>query len=179
MRKIWFCCTLFVICTFLSCQDKKATGVIISSGNKPKKEQQDPFIEGNRQIVTLENEEIELFLKRYEWEPVNTGTGLRIQIVNKKEGATPKEGNTVSLKYKTFLLNGDMIYNSDELGMKNFVVDKSEEISGLHEAVKRMRKGESARLIIPAHLAYGVIGDGDRIKGHASIAMYIELIDIK
>ena len=78
-----------------------------------------------------------------------------------------------------FLLTGDTVYTSDRDGVKQFKVDKSDEIAGLNEAVKMMRKGERARLVIPSFLAYGVAGDGGRIRGKATLAMYVELVDIQ
>ena len=162
-----------------SCNDNKVTGVVHTPNQKPNTTKENPFIEGNKNIVMLESEEIDLFVKRYEWKTEQMGTGLRMEILNKTSGAMPKKGNSVSLKYKTMLLTGEVIYSSEELGEKSFVVDKSSEISGLHEAVKKMRVGEKAHIVIPSYLAYGVSGDGNLIKGYAPIAMYIELTDIK
>jgi peptidylprolyl isomerase len=72
-------------------------------------------------------------------------------------------------------LTGEEIYNSKDAEAKQFVVDKSEEIAGLHEAVKLMNKGAEARLIIPSHLAYGTSGDGKKIKPYQTIIMKIKL----
>ena len=91
----------------------------------------------------------------------------------------PLPEQTVTVKYTTVLLTGDTVYSSDRDGLKRFKVDKSDEIAGLNEAVKMMRKGERARLVIPSFLAYGVAGDGDRIRGKVTLAMYVELIDIQ
>ena len=60
-------------------------------------------------------------------------------------------------------------------GKKVFVVDKSSEITGLHEAVKLLKPGGKANLVIPSHLAYGVAGDGHRIIGQKSVAMKISI----
>jgi FKBP-type peptidyl-prolyl cis-trans isomerase len=68
-----------------------------------------------------------------------------------------------------------MIYCSDSLGKKHFVVNRSEEIDALHEAVQLLRPGAKARLVIPSYLAYGVAGDGDRIQGLQPIIMEITL----
>jgi peptidylprolyl isomerase len=73
------------------------------------------------------------------------------------------------------LLSGEEIYNSDNNGVKQFVVEKSEEIAGLHEAVQLMNRGAEARLIIPSHLAYGASGDGYKIKPYQTIIMKITL----
>ena len=171
---------ILLICIMLhSCNDNKVTAVVSTTNQKNNTAKEDSFIQGNKNIVMLESEEIDLFVKRYEWKVVQMGTGLRMETVNKTSGIMPKEGNSISLKYKTMLLTGEVVYSSDELGEKSFVVDKSSEISSLHEAVKKMRVGEKARLVIPSHLAYGVAGDGNLIKGYTPIAMYVELTDIK
>jgi FKBP-type peptidyl-prolyl cis-trans isomerase FkpA len=167
-----------VFLLFSSCKDRNPNGIILEQNNEKKDEKVDPFIEGNKKIVSWENEEINLFLKRYGWNTTNTGTGLRIQITKEGRGDFPLEGDTVTLKYKTILLTGEVVYSSKTAGDKVFVVDKSEEIAALHEAVKLMRKGSKARVVIPSHLAYGVAGDGNKISGRASLAMYLELTDL-
>ena len=70
-----------------------------------------------------------------------------------------------------------MIYSSDSLGVKQFVVNRSEEIDALHEAVQLLRPGGKARLVIPSYLGYGVAGDGDCIDGLQPIFMEIKLIE--
>lgn len=169
---------IVLILLFSSCKDRMPSGMVSEQNNEKKNEKVDPFIEGNKKIVSWENEEINLFSKRYGWNTTNTGTGLRIQITKKGSGDFPQEGDKVTLKYKTILLSGDVLYSSKTDGEKVFVVDKSEEIAALHEAVKLMNKGSKAQVIIPSHLAYGVAGDGNKISGRASLAIYLELTDI-
>jgi len=169
---------MVVILLFSSCNDRTPSGIVLKQNQDKDIEKKDPFIEGNKKIVTWENEEIDLFIKRYGWNTTNTGTGLRIQITKEGIGNFPHEGDKVTLKYKTILLNGDVVYSSKTDGNKVFVVDKSDEIAALHEAVKLMKKGSKAQVVIPSHLAYGVAGDGNRISGRASLAMYLELTDI-
>lgn len=172
-RVMLLCCIML-----LSCKRKEVTGVVVQSGKKIEKEKNNPYIKGNQKIVQLENEEIELFIKRYQWEMKSSQTGLRIELIKtNSEGKTVQESDTVRLKYRMLLLNGTEIYNSEQNGEKQFVVDKSEEITGLHEAVKLMRTGEQARLIIPSHLAYGATGNRDKIDAYTPLALIIEIID--
>jgi peptidylprolyl isomerase len=142
-----------------------------------KTEDTNPFIWGNQKIVELENEDIELFLKRYEWNMKQTDTGLRYEITKKGDGKKIEKREIVTLQYRTFLLTGEEIYNSDNEGLKQFAVEKSEEIAGLHEAVQLMKRGSEARLIIPSHLAYGAGGDGNKIKPYQIIIMKIVVND--
>jgi len=170
---------LFAFC--ISCNNTPSTGVIQNTTTK--NITIDPLVEDNKKIVELENEEIELFLKRYQWTMKQTDryqwtmkqtdTGLRYEITKNGKGKNFNTGDEIVLEYKTFLLSGDEIYNSKEDGLKRFVVEKSEEIAGLHEAAKLMNRGTEARLIIPSHLAYGVPGDGNKIKPYQTIIMKI------
>jgi FKBP-type peptidyl-prolyl cis-trans isomerase len=127
--------------------------------------------------VELENEDVELFLKRYKWNMTTTETGLRYEILKKGNGQKINIGETVTLEYNTLLLSGEELYNSKNDGEKQFVVEKSEEIVGLHEAVQLMCRGGEARLIIPSHLAYGAAGDGDKIKPYQTIIMKIRIMN--
>ena len=51
--------------------------------------------------------------------------------------------------------------------------------SGLEEAVLKLRKNSSAILILPPHLAHGLIGDGNKIPPKAILVYKIKVIDIK
>jgi len=166
----------FLLFSFLlSCNNTTPTGVIQNS--TAKSDETNPFILGNQKIVELENEDIELFLKRYPWEVKQTDTGLRYEITKKGIGKNIGVGEAVTLEYQTCLLSGEKIYDSKDVGIKQFVVERSEEIAGLHEAVKLLNKGAEARLIIPSHLAYGATGDGNKIKQYQTIIMKIVVSD--
>jgi FKBP-type peptidyl-prolyl cis-trans isomerase len=165
---------LSVFCFLLSCNNKTPTGVIQNSSSK--NEKVNPFILENKKNVELENEDIELFLKRYKWNMKQTDTGLRYEITTKGTGKNIEAGETVVLEYRTLLLTGEEIYNSKNDGVKHFVVDKSEEIAGLHEAVKFMNKNAESQLIIPSHLAYGANGDGNKINSYQTIIMKIKIV---
>jgi FKBP-type peptidyl-prolyl cis-trans isomerase len=180
MRTRSFCflalLTLFV-CALTSCHRQNATGSVVVSSEGEKTEKDDPYVEGNKNIMRRENEEIQMFVRRYGWEMQRTPTGLYIEVLNPGKGELYKENDPVTLEYRTFLLSGEMIYCSDSLGTKHFVVNRSEEIDALHEAVQLLRPGAQARLVIPSYLAYGVAGDGDRICGLRPIMMEITLLE--
>lgn len=159
--------------TLAGCHNRE-TGKVVTSSQTPKEDTEKPYIEGNKEIMRLEQEEMELFIKRYGWDMQRSGTGLYYQILKNGHGELFHEGETVTLKYRTFLLDGEQIYNSDSNGVKIFKVARSEEIVALHEMATMLRPGAKARLVIPSHLAYGVSGDGNKINGRMPIAMTVE-----
>lgn len=164
------------IFTLISCQNKKQDIQRVITLEKTQKE--DPFIESHIHNVHLEQEDIDLFLKRYDWKMTDSGSGLRYELLKQGKGNHPDSLDIVTLSYHIYLLNGEEIYNSDKDGLKIFKVEKDREVSGLHEAVRMMRVGDVMRLIMPSHLAYGLIGDRDKIPMNASLAYQIKLIKI-
>lgn len=178
MKKVLAIISIAVLPVFMGCGNStETTGTVKSVSTVEEEEAYDPFIEGNRNILRMEDEDIQLFLKRYEWSPEKKESGLYIQILNEGHGESFKTGDEVTFDYVMQLLDGDTVYTSKTDGVKRFKVDKSEEVTGLHEAVKYLRPGAKARIIMPSYMAYGVAGDGNRIKGRKSLAMTIEISD--
>ena len=177
-RRSWLLAFLaFFAIAHFSCHRQNATGSVVVSSESGETDKADPYVEGNMNIMRRENEEIQMFVKRYGWDMQRTPTGLYIEVLEPGSGEPYKENDPVDLKYRTFLLSGEMIYCSDSLGEKHFVVNRSEEIDALHEAVQLLRPGAKARLAIPSYLAYGVTGDGDRIQGLQPFMMEIKLLE--
>lgn len=178
MRKYFIIIMLLLsLCGLTVSCDHKATGTVVSSSEEVKEDKDAPYVEGNKNIMRRENEEMQMFIARYGWQMQRTPTGLYIEILDPGKGDLYKEGDPVNLEYRTFLLTGEMIYSSDSLGLKHFVVNRSEEIDALHEAVQMLRPGARARLVIPSYLAYGVAGDGDLIRGMQPVMMDIHVME--
>lgn len=163
--------------SFSACRDRKATGSVVSSSEAPKEDKDAPYVEGNKNIMRRENDEMQMFIRRYGWNMQRTPTGLYVQVLESGSGEPFKEGDHVAMEYRTFLLSGEQVYSSDSSGVKVFVVNRSEEIDALHEVSQMLRPGAKARLVIPSYLGYGVAGDGDRIQGLQPFMMEIRVLD--
>ncbi|MDR1346759.1 MAG: FKBP-type peptidyl-prolyl cis-trans isomerase [Bacteroidales bacterium] len=176
MRRFYFFALLFpLLC--VSCSQNRIDGAFRSATPNPVQEDDRPEIAYNKKKIALENESINLFIKRYGWKPEITSTGLRIEILRDGNGALLKEGDKVVLKYETKLLSGEIVYHWQTDSVKRFIVNKSEEIAGLHEAARQLKLGSKARLIIPSYLAYGLAGDGNRIVGCEPLVMTVEVVE--
>jgi FKBP-type peptidyl-prolyl cis-trans isomerase len=177
MRKILSLILLTLLFgAFSACRDQKVTGNVVASSQDEKEDKDAPYVEGNKNIMRRENEEMQLFIQRYGWQMQRTPTGLYVEILEPGDGALFVEGDRVALRYRTFLLSGEQIYSSDSADVKVFMVDRSEEIGALHEVAKMLRPGAKARLVIPSYLGYGVAGDGDRIQGLQPFMMEISVL---
>jgi FKBP-type peptidyl-prolyl cis-trans isomerase len=132
----------------------------------------------NQEIVRREHADIALIAKRYNWNLVQTSSGLFYEILNKKEGNYPQTKDRVQLKGKIYLQDGTEVYNDKMDGIKELIINRSDDPIGLHELIKLMREGEKSHAIIPSYLAYGISGDGEQIPALSFLLCEIELIKI-
>lgn len=138
----------------------------------------EPMEKVNRYLVRKEEDDIQDLVKRYGWEMQKSATGLRYMVYKKGVGQAVKEGNLVSLAYEVKLLDGSTVYSSSTLGLKQFRVGKGGVEAGLEEGILLLNEGDRAKFIIPSHLAFGLLGDGNRIPPRASLVYDIEVVRV-
>ncbi len=136
------------------------------------------FVESNIYLIDIENEAIDDFIDRYGWKMNKSGSGLRYKI--EKSGIGPKAsyGDRAEIRYSVYLITGDPVYSSDQLGLKVFTVGRGGVVSGVEEGILMMREGDYATFILPSYMAHGVPGDGNRIPRRASLIYKIELVKL-
>jgi FKBP-type peptidyl-prolyl cis-trans isomerase FkpA len=122
---------------------------------------------------------IDAYIKRRGWEMQKTGTGLRYFIYEKGTGEQASEGKVAEVNFTLMLLNGDTAYTNINGKPQQFLIGMDNVESGLHEGITYMQVGDKAKLILPSHLAHGLIGDLNKIPPRASLVYDIELIDLK
>lgn len=136
------------------------------------------FVESNIYLIDIEDEAIDDFVERYGWEMHKSGSGLRYKINNTGRGPRASYGDRVEIRYVVYLITGDPVYSSEDLGTKVFTVGRGGVESGIEEGILLMREGDQATFILPSHLAYGVPGDGDKIPRRASLVYEVELVKL-
>jgi len=137
----------------------------------------EPLIKANHIISESERRDIDNFVKRKGWPMTETGTGLRYSVYEPGKGPQVKSGDLVTVDFEITLLNGKLCYTSEETGSEEFVVDHDHVESGLHEAIKYLRVGDRAKIVIPSHLAFGATGDMDKIPPLSPIVYDLEVLD--
>ncbi len=108
-------------------------------------------------------------------------SGLKIiKVVDNAENESPKVGQTVTVDYSGYLMDGTLFDSSVDRGEPiSFAVGTGKVIKGWDEAIMKLKKGEKARLIIPSTLAYGKSGAGRVIPPDATLIFDVHLIDFK
>ncbi|HLP53954.1 MAG TPA: FKBP-type peptidyl-prolyl cis-trans isomerase [Fluviicola sp.] len=136
--------------------------------------------EMNKELTVEEDIDIRLYVQQHkEYKARITGSGLRYIPLVTTEGRQARPGDDAHVSYIVSLLDGTQCYRTAADEVDIFRVDKSNIETGIQEGIKKMRIGEKSVLIIPSHLAHGLIGDMDKIPPLTPIVVEIELLDLK
>jgi FKBP-type peptidyl-prolyl cis-trans isomerase FkpA len=165
----------FLILCFLSCSDSsKDNRMAKTKGSEFKK----PLLKANKGLIVKERDEIDAYVLRRNWQMEKSGSGLRYMIYKKGAGEIAIAGKYALINYKITLLDGTECYRSKDKP-ERFLIDRDNVESGLHEAIKLMHEGDKAIIILPPHLAHGLIGDQDKIPPLSTIIYDVELVAVK
>jgi len=150
--------------------------------NEPAKEPrtytQEELLEVNRKMMSNESDRINAYIAKNGWEMEESPTGLRYEIYHHSTGATPTTTMIATISYTAYLLDSTKVGSADISDPKQFRIGHDDVISGLHEGITLLSVGDSARFVIPSHLAYGLTGDNN-IPPNAALFYDITLLGIQ
>ena len=171
---------IILICLIYSCRNDESNG-------KAQKEVSDKSwskehsVDFNQEIHNREEIDIKIYLEHHKGLRMKESyTGLRYQIVEKGKKVEPfaKEGDLVTVHLKIGLLSGRICYETDSIP-DQFVLGRSDRESGIQEALKMMRAGDLAKLILPSYMAHGLLGDRESIPPQSVLVVDAELVNIE
>lgn len=171
MNKAKYLIIMLLLC-LLSCEEKPKQPSTVSQD-----QMKSSMEKANRYLVNEEETDISNYVKRHGLDMVSTGTGLRYQVMKAGQGKQIEKGQKVSLEYQLESISGDLFYSSENEGVKTFVVGDGSAESGLDEAMLHLHYGDVAKVIIPAHLGYGLHGDDNKIPSYATLVYTIKITE--
>jgi FKBP-type peptidyl-prolyl cis-trans isomerase FkpA len=108
-----------------------------------------------------------------------TDSGLKYDDTVIGDGATAVKGQTVSVHYTGWLIDGEKFDSSkDRNDPFQFPLGAGRVIRGWDEGVQGMKVGGTRRLTIPPQLGYGAQGAGGVIPPNATLVFEVELLTI-
>ncbi|MFO0321139.1 MAG: FKBP-type peptidyl-prolyl cis-trans isomerase [Bacteroidota bacterium] len=138
------------------------------------------FIKANQSVVLKENDEMDYFQKSHQFNFIKTTSGIRYFVYKPSiKGDSIANGDVITIKYTLSLLDGTVCYSSEKDGVKEFKVGMQDVEDGLHKAVVHFKLWDRALILIPSHLAHGLLGDYKKIPPQSPILYDIEVISLK
>lgn len=107
-----------------------------------------------------------------------TDSGLQYEVLEEGEGAKPTESDTVVVHYEGSLMDGTVFDSSYERD-NPASLPLNGVISGWQEGLQLMSEGAKYKLYVPAELAYGEEGAGNRIGPNEALVFEVELLEVK
>ncbi len=108
---------------------------------------------------------------------VETESGLQYLVVDDKQGQKPGLYDTVKIHQRALLLDGKILEDTYRQNQPDEV--KVEElIEGLQEGLTMMSVGSRYKFWVPAELAWGRKGTGNKIPPNAVFSFDIRLMEI-
>lgn len=173
---IRFSLIFFVACFSNSC-NQNSNNDNPKEFDKTKIKQQ--FIKANQQVVTKENDEMDYFQKTHQMAFTKTSSGVRYYVYKPSaKGDSIKNGDVIRMHFTVSLLDGTECYSSNTTGPKEFKVGMEDAEDGLHKGVLFLKSGDKALLLIPSHLAHGLLGDSKKIPPQSPILYDIEILSV-
>jgi FKBP-type peptidyl-prolyl cis-trans isomerase len=131
----------------------------------------------NRYLVQKDREIIENYIERKNLKMTESSGGLWYLIINEGNGTYFKDNDIIKMNYECQMLDGTICYTSNELGPKQIILGRTDIEPGLNEGLRLLNPGAEALFILPPFLAFGLIGDGNKIPPRTIIVYRIKIID--
>ncbi len=162
-------CVFGVSCNHDTTQSKHNSGDIL------KKE---ALVKANKYLVEQDDEMIKNYITRKGWEMKRTTTGLWYMIYKKGTNDVAESNDNIIYDYRSELLDGSQCYNTDSTGPSSIQIGYANVESGLHQVFLHLHKGDEAKVILPPHLAFGLLGDNNKIPRRSVVVYDIKVRDI-
>jgi FKBP-type peptidyl-prolyl cis-trans isomerase len=107
-----------------------------------------------------------------------TGSGLGfLTIKPNAAGAAPTNANVVTVSYVGRLLDGKEIDRARNVELR--LANDWPNLQGLKEGLLKMKKGETAILVVPPELGWGAKGVSNKVPPNTPLVFEVELKDVK
>lgn len=169
---------IFGLLFVLSCQEPEGRRPIRKSTSSFLKES----VKRNKKLISEEEKIIDSIMKSHpdkKYFASDKGFWYTYEIRNEIDTLSPKLGDIAYYDYEIHDLKGNLIYTALELRPQDYLVDKQEIMLGVQNGIKLMRKNEKVNFLFPSHMAYGYLGDKNRIGPNVPIQCTVTLTDFK
>lgn len=124
---------------------------------------------------------IDQFVEQQGWDMIETESGLRYMIYKHGDpsGMLAEPRQVAWVQFEIAPLADTVVYRSDPEQAQSFLIEMDHVENGLHEAITYMRVGDQAKIILPHHLAHGLLGDNIKIPPLTAVVYDLKLVGLE
>jgi FKBP-type peptidyl-prolyl cis-trans isomerase FkpA len=108
------------------------------------------------EIYELESERISIHVEENEPDAESYPNSLYHRILEEGDGDMPGSSNVVEFHFTRTYLDGTLIETTEDGDPMQVLLSGNQLVRGLEEGIGLMKEGETARLIMPSRLAFGM-----------------------
>lgn len=157
-----------VLCVMMACS--KPSPQLPSNKGTHVDERAEGLLIVNKRLAVREDSLLNAFAKN-DAALLKNELGFWYKIDKKTNGKVPKEKEKCKFALQVMLLDNKVVMTIEQ----QIEIGKKQTIVGVEEALKLMHRGESATLILPWYLAYGMLGNQDIVPPYTSIICKVQL----
>lgn len=171
---------LLILCTlFISCKKQETSRKPIT---KSKSTETELSIKRNSERIVDE----ELLFQEYmeidkKNDYIQSKKGFWFTYINRqiKDSIYPEKGDIVSYNYEVYNTNDSLLYAKSDFGTLNYKIDEEDIIPILRNSLKTLKPKETIKVLSPSLLAFGYMGDQNKITKNQPLIFIINLESIK
>jgi len=167
---------LFVIILLVSCSKPEPRKPIVRKTSSFMSES----VERNKVLNKIEKDLLELKMQKdsiHKYFNSELGFWYYYQSKDTLDSNYPVRGDEIIFTYDIKTLQDSILYSQEEIGNRNYLVDKEELVAGLQDGIKLMKEGEIVTFLFPSYKAYGYTGY-DKIQPNEPLIYTVQLIKI-
>ncbi len=143
----------------------------------------DNFMNAHKILINNEEKKIDSLLRASSLPFIKDSTGIRIYIdkdISNEKLQYPQNGNHVLLAYHCVIFEDSDVIVSDVLEDTIFFkLGYSKQMKGLNHAIKLLKNGDNAKIIIPSYLGFGMSGYKNTVLPYSTLLLNVKLLNIK
>ncbi|MDG1760489.1 MAG: hypothetical protein P8L72_02490 [Flavobacteriaceae bacterium] len=144
---------------------------------KPKTEP--TSVQINKELLLKETELIERYIANQSELVFNTSPSGLWFAASDVETIPPQKGTRIDFEYEVFDLNNTRVYDRKTIGKQSYYVNEQPIMFGLKEALFILKEGASGTFLLPSILAYGVLGDQNKIGSNTPLVIQLKITNIE
>ena len=132
----------------------------------------------NRYLHEREQDVLASYVVRYQLDMTLAPSGYYYQVVEQGGGAAVAEGSAAHLHGWVRLIDGTLCYTYVAQSPLSVRVGAHTDYKALNTALIGLREGAKVRFVFPSHLAFGLLGDGDKIPPRSALVCEFVVVNV-